>query len=229
MSETIDAVNRFVIVVVTLLVVFAALLLIVLAWGAPDASIDRVEDFAGWLRRHNDRETKVVTSLLAAVVSFVGLSILILELTPSPTQRLRVRNVRSADAVITTGEIAQRINAEVLRAPHIASCASIVAARGKRVEVVLDLHVDPGADLAQAADDACRRAHELVERQLGIPLAQRPRARLHYRELRLRSSHERVPDALVNRHNVATGWERPRAEEERDDGRRTDASEEAQA
>ena len=229
MSETIDAVNRFVIVVVTLLLVFAALLVILLAWGAADASVGRVQDFADWLSRHNDRETKVVTSLLAAVVALVGLSVLILELTPSPTQRLRVRNVKSADAVITTGEIAQRINAEVMRAPHIAACESVVAARGKRVEVVLDLHVDAGADLAQAADDACRRAHVLVEQQLGIPLAQKPRARLHYRELRLRSSDERVPDGLVNRDNVATGWERPRAEEERDDGRRTDASEEAQA
>ncbi len=178
--------NRFIIVMLALLVIFAAALAVTLAWGAPNGSIERIADLADWLRRHNDRETKVIVTLGGAVIVLVMLMAIILELTPSPTQRMRVRNVRTGDATITTREIADRIDAEVQRVEHVAECQSIVAARGRRVEAVLDLHVDAGADLTHTAEEACARVRQLVEGQIGVELAATPRARLHYRELRLR-------------------------------------------
>ena len=138
-------------------------------------------------------------SLAAVVVVLLMLTIMLVELTPSPTQRMRVRNLKSGDATITTKQIAERIEDEVAATPHVASCKATVAARGGKAEVVLDLHVDAGADLAQTADEACRLAHTLVEERMGIALVQRPRARLHYRELRLSNGEQRP----------ATGWERP--------------------
>ena len=113
-----------------------------------------------------------------------------------------------------------RINAEIAeRVPHIARCDTIVATNGKRVDVVLDLHLEPGADLAHTANVACAHAHALVEQEMGIELASPPRATLHYRELRLSGE------------KVATGWERPpeHAEEERDERGQSDTPEEAQA
>ncbi len=178
--------NRFVIVLVALLVIFAAVIVITLAWGAPDGSITRIADLADWLRRHNDGETKLIITLGGIVIVLAMLMAIILELTPSPTQRMRVRNVKAGDATITTREIADRINAEVLGIEHVAECASIVAARGRRVEAVLDLQVDAGADLTHLSEDACARVRRLVEEQMGVELAAAPRARLHYRELRLR-------------------------------------------
>ena len=195
--------NRFIVVAAALAVIFGALLAALLAWGAPDETITRIADFAGYLRRHNDRETKIIISLGAAVVVLLMLTAIIVELTPSPTQKMRVRSMKSGEAAITTSQIAERINAEVAQIPHIAQCAAIVAARGKKVEVVLDLHVGAGANLSQTADEACRRAQALVEQQLGIEMATMPRARLHYRELRLDG------EAAASAAQRASGWERP--------------------
>ena len=200
-DEPPEQVNRFVIVVGALAVVFAALLVTLLAWAAPDETIVRIGDFAGYLGRHNDRETKTILSLIASVVILLMLTVITVELTPSASQKMRVRSMTSGDAVITTSQIGARIDSEVTQIEHVARCAAIVAPRGKKVEVVLDLDVDAGANLSQTADEACRRAHVLVEQQLGIEMAAMPRARLHYRELRLRGEDES---------GVATGWERPR-------------------
>ena len=203
-DDPINQINRFVITLVAMAIAFAALAIVLLAWGAPGGTIDHIADLAGYLRRHNDRETKLIITLGAMVVVMAMLTVIVVELTPSPNRTMRVRNLTSGDAAITTTEIAQRVNADVLRVVHITECRSYVSARGRRVDVVLDLHVDAGTDLAQAADEACRRAHELIEQQLGIELASKPRARLHYGELRL--GEERQPSAP---RLPPTGWERP--------------------
>jgi hypothetical protein len=208
-DEPLEQLNRFGIVIGALGVIFVALLATLLAWGAPDETITRVSDLASYLRRHNDGETKAIISLAAAVLTLLMLMLIIVELTPSPTQKMRVRSMTSGGAVITTSQIAKRIDTDVMQVPHIAQCAAIVAARGKKVEVVLDLHVDAGANLSQTADEACRRAHVLVEEQLGIEMAAMPRARLHYRELRLQGKDAAMPTEPV----IASGWERPRTPE----------------
>ena len=199
-DDPLDQLNRFIISLAALVVLFGALLLVLLAWGAPDGTIGRVEDFAGYLRDHDGSQAKLVVTLVALVISLLMITAMLIELTPSPTQRMRVRNVTSGDATLTTEQIGVRVEEEVSAVPHIARCAAVVAARsGNRVEIVLDLHVEPAADLSHTADEACRRAHVLVEEQMGIPLARWPRARLHYRELHLKDDPARP----------ATGWERP--------------------
>lgn len=223
-DDPLDQINRFVIAILAMLIAFAALVIVMLAWAAPGGAIDQIADFAAYLRRHNDRDTKVIISLAAAVVVLIVATVIVVEMTPAPDQRMRVRNVKSGDAAISTSQIAQRIDAAVTAIGHIAACHSTVIRRGPRVEVVLDLHLESGADLAQTADDACRTAQTVVEQQLGIELAARPRARLHYRELRL----GKEPTAA----GPPTGWERPRdlkpapaSEEERDDRRNANAPE----
>lgn len=204
-DEPLDQINRFLIAMLALGVMFGALLLALLAWGATDGTIARVEDLAGYLRNHDGRDAKVVVSLFSSVVVLVMAAVMIIELTPSPTQRMRLRTLKSGDATLTTAQIAERIEDELLTAPHVAGCKATVAARGRRVEVVLDLHVGPGADLARTADEACRRAQALVEDQIGLPMAGRPRARLHYRELRLKADGTVQAEAA----RPPTGWERP--------------------
>ena len=203
-ERSFDQLNRSVIVVTTLAVIFVALLAALLAWGAPDETIHRIADFSDYLGRHNDRETKAIISLAAAVIVLLMLTVIIIELTPSPVQKIRVASMKSGEAAITTSEIAARINAEVGTVPHVAECTARVAAHGKKIEVVLDLYLDAGANLTETADEACRRAHLLIERQLGIEMAAMPRARLHYRELRLGGE----SDASAPR-RTSPGWERP--------------------
>jgi hypothetical protein len=202
-DDPLDAINRFVISTVALVAIFAALAVVLLAWGATDGTIGQVEDFAGYLRDHDERDAKIVVSLLALVTVLLMATVILIELTPSPMQRMRLRTVKAGDASLTTVQIAGRIEDEVSAIEHIASCKATVAARGNRVEIVLDLNVDAGADLARTADEACGRAHTLVEQQMGVPLAQRPRARMHYRELKLAAAPHDAPP------RPSTGWERP--------------------
>ncbi len=219
-DDPLDQINRAAITTVALLVAFGALLLVLLTWGAADGSIGRVEEFAGYLNDHNTRAAKMILSLGAVVVVLLMLSIIILEVTPSPTQKMRVRNVTSGDVQLTTTEIAARIEHEAQQVSHVASCRAIVSSRGQNLVVVLELEVDAGADLAKTADEACRLAHELVEQRMGLVLAERPRARLHYRELRLKD----------HASPAATGWERPHMGQGAHDQRgSTDTPEEAQA
>lgn len=219
-DDPLDQINRAVISVIAMLVAFAALVVVLFAWGAPDASIDRLEDLVGYLRDHNTRDAKLIVTLGAVVVVLLMLTVIIVQLTPSPTQKMRVRNVKAGDAQLTTTQIAARIEHELADVSHVATSRAIVSSRGQKLTVVLDLEVDAGADLARTADDACRRAHELVEQRMGLELAERPRARLHYRELRLKDEGTKP----------ITGWERPRTGEGAHDQRgSTDAPEEAQA
>lgn len=208
-DDPLDQINRFLISIAALAVMFGALAVVLLAWGATDGAIGRVEDFAGYLRDHDGQDAKIIVTLLALVLVLVLLALMIIELTPSPTQRMRVRNVSAGDVTLTTAQIAERIEDEARAVPHVADCRAVVAARGNRVEVVLDLNVDAGADLARTADEACRRVHLLVEEQMGIALVQRPRARLHYRELLLKEDGtlQTAPP------RPSTGWERPAGDE----------------
>jgi len=232
-----DLANRFALVVVALVVLFVAVLVALLAWGAPDRSITRVTDFANFLRDHNNRDAKLMITLGAAVVALLMLTVIIIEVTPSPIQKMRLRNVKAGMGTITTVEIAERIQSEVSALPHVRGCTATVAARGKRIDVVLDLHVDEEADLAEAADSACGRTLILAERMMGLSLTRRPRARMHYRELRLRD--EGAVPASLRQAPLPTGsaWTEHEqtatdngTEGERDDGTRdTDASQEAQA
>ena len=203
-DDPLDQVNRAAISVVALLVVFACLLLVLLAWAEPGATIGRIEDFASWLNDHNDDETKILLSLGALVIVLLMVGVMIIELTPSPTQVMRIRDVNAGGATISTAEIAARVEEEVRAVPGVAQAQAVVAAHGDRVEVVLDLQVRPEADLSRTADEACRRAHTLVEEGMAVPLKGLPRARLRYRELQLRQQ-----SASMAASAPATGWERP--------------------
>jgi hypothetical protein len=223
-ENALDQVNRFIIVVAAMLVVFAAVLIVMIAWAVPSEAIGRVDDFAGYLADHESPEAKTIVTLLAIVLSLLMLTLIIVQLTPSPTQKMRIRDVQAGEATVTTAEIAARVEDGVRGVQHVANCATIVAVRGSGVEVVLDLHVEPGADLAKTADDACRRAQEVVEQEMGVTLVQPPRATLHYRELQLKK--ERAPERQIA---ANTGWERPVAEGAHDERGNSDTPEEAQA
>jgi hypothetical protein len=211
-DDPLDQINRAVIAIAALLIAFVTLIVVVLAWAELGSVANQFEDFAGWLRDHDTNDAKLIISLGALVVILLMAGIMIIELTPSPTQKMRLRDVKAGDATVTTHEIAARIEDDLKQLRHIAAAQAIVAARGSKVEVVLDLQVDPGANLATTADEACRRAHTLVEQTIGVELAGLPRARLHYRELQLRAP--LTPAAAgglapAPPPQPSTGWERP--------------------
>ncbi|HWQ27993.1 MAG TPA: alkaline shock response membrane anchor protein AmaP [Dehalococcoidia bacterium] len=180
-----DAVNRAAIVAGALLLVFAAFVVIVLTWGAPEASVGRLQDFAQWLDEHQSTGAKLITTLGALVVVLLAVAVVVLELSPSSTQTVRVASGDRGVATISTEAIAERVQREVEQTPHVVSSSVRVIGRRRAVEVELELDVDAYANLRETAMDACERARAVVHDVMGVPLAAPPRARLHYRELRV--------------------------------------------
>lgn len=180
-----DAVNRVVIVIGALLLVFVAFAIIVFVWGAPDASIGRLQEFADWLDEHQSTGAKLIATLSALVVALLAAAVIVLELSPASTTTVRVASGDRGVATISTEAIAERVQREVEQTPHVVASSARVIGRRRAVEVELDLDVDAYANLRETAMDACERARAVVQDVMGVALAAPPRARLHYRELRV--------------------------------------------
>jgi len=69
--------------------------------------------------------------------------------------------------------------------PHVTHTKATVTARGKGVEVDLDLLVDPDTNLALTSEETCRAVENLLTNRLSVEMARPPRLNLRYSELRL--------------------------------------------
>jgi hypothetical protein len=185
-----DVTNRVIIVAGAFVWIFLVLVVILLAWGAPENSIDRLGDFVEYLDDHTDDLSRIILTLGGAILVLVAVVLIIAEVTPPATSAVKVQQVKAGSAVITTQEIEGRVEQEVGSVPHVTRAAVKVLARGRGVELDLVLHVDPQANLSETAEESCRRARELAEGKMGIALLQPPRAHLHYKELHLAAADE---------------------------------------
>ena len=185
-----DVTNRIIIIGGALLFIFLVFVVILLAWGAPEESIARLADLAAYLEDQNTTTTKLIITLGGLILALLAALVIVLEVAPPETGSLRVERVGAGEARISTDEIVHRVEQALRLHPQIEDAQVTVLGRGQKAEVHLDLHVRAEADLAQTADEACRRTRELIEGQMGVGLAGPPRAQLHYRELRLTRPHQ---------------------------------------
>jgi hypothetical protein len=182
-DSSIDATNRVFVIGIALLWMFVALVVIMLAWGAPDETIDALADFAGWLEDNNNSTTKLIITFGGLIFVLLGALVVVLEVMPPEAESLKVTNIRSGQGQIGTDEVTARLEEEVRALPQIANVQAMVRGRGDKAEIDLELHVRPEADLAATTEEACRVARHLVSERMGIQLERDPSARLHYREL----------------------------------------------
>jgi len=181
-----DIANRLAIVLLALLIIFAVAVVVLFTWAAAPESVERLSDFVGFLDDHaEDDGSRVILTLGAAVVALLALVIVIVELTPPQAERVPVRDVRAGDALLSTDAIAQRLRQEISAVPHVTQTKATVSARGKGVEIDLELHVDPETNLALTSEEACRAVENLLTNRLSVEMARPPRLNLRYSELRL--------------------------------------------
>jgi hypothetical protein len=178
--------NRIILTLLVLLVMTGAIALIVVSWAIPDESIDWLADAAVWLDEHNSTGTKALITVGAACVAVIAFMLLLLELLPGSSNEVKVTGLQVGDAVLTTAAIGQRIEEAVTQVPHVSDVRATVRTKRKGVVVALDLHVDPDANLAAVTDEACEAARDVLANKVHVGLLEPVRARLHYRELRLR-------------------------------------------
>jgi hypothetical protein len=175
-----DATNRVLAVGVALLWIFLIFVVILLAWGAPDQSIDRLGDLAGYLEDHNTNGAKMIITFGGLILALLGLIIILVEIAPPESGNVRIAKVGAGEALIGTDEVARQVEQEMQSVPHLRSAKVRVAGRGKKAELRLDLDVAAEADVASVATEACLRAREVVEGRIGVELEAAPRAQVRY-------------------------------------------------
>jgi len=180
-----DLTNRAIIIGSALVAMFVVLVIVLLAWGAPDESIDRLADLSGYMRDHNNREAQLIVTFGGLILVLLAAILIVFEVSPPESGSVKVQKVGTGEARIGTDEVGERVVREVRALPDVNDADVTVSARGDRAEVRMELHVEPEADLSGVADEACRRARNLIEGQMGVELVGPPQARLHYRELRV--------------------------------------------
>lgn len=181
-----DIANRLIIILGALLVMFAVALVVLFTWAAAADSVDRLFDFVEFLDDHSeDNGSRVILTLGGLVMALLAVVVIIAELTPAEAGRVPVRDVQAGDVLLSTDAIAQRLQAELSTVPHVSQVKAAVAARGKAVEVDLELHVDPDTNLALTSEETCRAVDNLLANRLSVEMARPPRLNLRYSELRL--------------------------------------------
>jgi len=181
-----DLANRLIIVLGALLLIFAVAVVILFTWAAAPDSVDRLSDFVQFLDDHaEENSSRVILTLGGVVVGLLALVVVIAELTPPQAGRVPVRDVQAGDVLLSTDAIAQRLHQEVSAVPHVTQTKATVTARGKAVEVDLELLVDPDTNLALTSGEACRAVENLLSNRLSVEMARPPRLNIRYSELRL--------------------------------------------
>jgi hypothetical protein len=185
--------NRVVLVLLCLILMFGAAALTALTWLGPTETIDQLRDTAAWLDERNTDGSKFIITTASVVVAMMALTLLVIELYPRSKGQVRVSDLQIGDAVLSTSAVAQRVEEAVTHVPNVADVRATVTARRKGIALNLDLHVDPDANLATVIDDASEAARIVLTEKVHVALAEPPRTRIHYRELRLHSRPVRRP------------------------------------
>ena len=189
--------NRIVMFLLCLALAAAAIAAIVLAWTIPNESINALRAAVDWLARHNQDTEKALLTTGGALVALLALIVLLLELLPQSTSEVKITDLKVGDALLSTAAIGQRIEEAVGQVPHVGEVKATVKAKRKGVVVSLDLHVDPDANLAEVTDQALDTTREVLTNRVHVSLAAPPKARLHYRELRMRGNQARRPASVI--------------------------------
>jgi hypothetical protein len=178
--------NRVVVFLLLLLLIIGAVSIAVLTWTIPNDTIDWLRDAVEWMDENDGSTEKALLTAIAIVITLVSFILLVLELMPKSTRDVRVTDVQGGAASLSSAAVAQRIEDAVRQVPNVAEAKAYVMAKRKGVEVSMDLHVDPDANLAEVTTAAAEATREVLADRLHVALLTPPKTRLHYRELRLR-------------------------------------------
>jgi hypothetical protein len=183
----VNLVNRTTVVILCLAVAIASIAIIALAWASPDSSISGLRDAVDWLQRHNQDSDKTLLSVALGALAFVAVIVALLELLPDGGSDVQVTDLQGANASLSTSDISGRVEEAVRQVEHVVAVKAALKSKKKGVLVALDLHVDPDANLALVTDEACNAARDLLANKIHVSVIEPVRARLHYRELRMKT------------------------------------------
>ncbi|MBI4301425.1 MAG: hypothetical protein HY664_02320 [Chloroflexi bacterium] len=144
--------------------------------------ITRLKDTVGDLGPSLSVWAQAMIGLVAAIFILLSLLLLLAEISPPRAAHIPLVGVTSGTAFLTAQAIIQRIKNDVQGLPQVLEVKPTVTVRSKMVDIRLDLHTEPIADVSAKTEEVCRIVRDTVENKIGIKLRQLT-VRVHHQSL----------------------------------------------
>ncbi len=175
-----NALNRSLVIFAALLVIILATLAIFMAWAADQQTIDRLGDLVQYLDEHSDNAGKLIVTLGALVLIVLALLVVILEVAPDEESReLRVEQ-SGATTIVPVAALKLRLEEALVTIPEVATAKAKVYSVDRGINAHFDLTVRPDTNVGAVTLEAARVASEVLQSDLGLPLAGPPSVRVTF-------------------------------------------------
>lgn len=172
--------NRTAIVLLAAAWIVMMVVIIFLAWAAPGDSIEALGDIVQEMDNNNDTVGRLVVTLGALALAVFGLLVIILELAPEDEEReLRVKQAGST-TIVPAQALRQRIEEAIGGLPEVTTVKAKVWAQDNAIATNLDLGLIPRANVANVTQEASRVVVDIVQTELGLPVAGLPEVRISF-------------------------------------------------
>jgi len=172
--------NRTAIVLIAAMWIIAMVIVIFLAWAAPSDAIETLGDVVQELDDNNDTAGRLVITLGALALAVFGLLVIILELAPEDEEReLRVKQAGST-TIVPAQALRQRVEEAIGALPEVTTVKARVWTQDNGIATNLDLGLLPRANVAHVTQEASRLVVDIVQTELGLPVAGLPQVRIAF-------------------------------------------------
>lgn len=164
-----------------------------LALAAPNEATAYVQAWAIYLGDQVSFTNRLAVGLGAAVVTVLGLLLLLLEIPRRSRTVVQLQKVNGGSGVLTVGAIAQRVQHDAELLEGVRRAKPLVLSRGKQVDIRLDLTTDPYVEAAAKTQEVCQVVRDNVEGQMGVRV-RRVHVRVHHEAIRDGAPSRPTPD-----------------------------------
>jgi hypothetical protein len=168
-----NAFNRVVTVLLLLVLLLvtigvAIFPLTALGWAGQSAG-----DWSDYLEYWEANARYLYVAIRVAIIVFAVLFfgvLLFLELRRRKIKTVRIVTAEGSAATVVTDSVSQRLTYHIDRLADVISVVPHVSARGRTVNVRLDLETSPEIDVPMKTDEVVAVAREVVEERMGLQL-----------------------------------------------------------
>lgn len=165
--------NRILAILVLLLLLAVTVLVAVLPAQTASAVEGAMRNFGAFLasiEKTHFWPSVIARVALVLVALAVFLPLLWGELKPRRPKAVYVLTESGSKASVTTESVANRLSWHIDQLADVISVTPVVTARGKAVNVMLNLETQPEIDVPMKTDEVVRVVREVVEDRMGLQL-----------------------------------------------------------
>jgi len=156
-------------------------IVVALLW--PSEAMDYVSDWIAYFRAGNVWQLSMGAVVVGVVFGLISLALLLLELSPRRSSTVELTQVTGGKGMLTTEAIVQRVKRDVEAVAQVQQAKPEVISRGKSIDIRLELHTDPDAEVSSKTEEVIGVVRDSVERGMGVRL----------RDLQVKIRHQAPP------------------------------------